>query len=56
MESMLEKLKKLKKRKPDAFSILGAVSGFGEKRIREIAEGSEMSLTEKVILEGLSDA
>ena len=56
MESMSEKLKEAQKRKPDAFSIIGAVSGFGKKRIKEIAEGAEMSITEKVILEGLSVA
>lgn len=56
MKPMAQILKEVKKRKPDAFSIIGAVSGFGEKRIKEIAEGAEMSLTEKVILEGLSVA
>ena len=56
MESMAEKLKEVRKRKPDAFSIIGAVSGLGEKRIKEIAEGKETSRTEEIILEGLSEA
>jgi len=56
MKSMAQKLKEIKKRKPDAFSIIGVVSGFSEKRIREIAKGSEMSATERIILEGLCDA
>jgi len=56
MKSMSEKLKDLQERKPDAFTILGAVSGFGEKRIKEIAEDSEMSIHEKIILEGLAEA
>lgn len=54
MESMAQKLKEVQKRKPDAFSILGAVSGLGEKRIKEIAGGSEISAIEKVILESLA--
>lgn len=54
MESMAQKLKEVKKKKPNAFSIIGAVSGFGEKRIKEIAEGSEMSAIERMTLEGLS--
>lgn len=53
--SMAQKLQEVQKRKPDAFKIIGAVSGFGEKRIKEIAGGSEMSPVEKVILEGLAE-
>lgn len=56
METMAQKLKAAQKRKPDAFSIIGAVSGFGKKRIKEIAEGSEMSITERMVLEGMSVA
>ena len=55
MESMAQKLKEVKKRKPDAFSIIGAVSGLGEKRVKEIADGSEMSVVEKMVLEGLAE-
>ena len=55
MKSMTEKLKAAKKRNPDAYKIIGVVSGFGEKKIREIAEGTEMSPAERVILEGLSE-
>ena len=54
MESTAQKLKEVQKRKPDAFKIIGAVSGFGEKRIKEISKGSEMSAVERVILEGLA--
>jgi len=54
METMSEKLKVAQKRKPDAFSIIGAVSGFGEKRIREIANGLEMTAVERITLEGLA--
>ena len=55
MSEISKKLKAVKKRKPDAFSIIGAVSGLGEKRVREIAEGSEPSLTELKTLELLSE-
>lgn len=54
MKSMAEKLRDAKKRNPDAYKIIGVVSGFGEKKIKEIAEGKEPSSTEKIILEGLS--
>ncbi|MBA7702802.1 hypothetical protein ES703_111576 [subsurface metagenome] len=54
MKTMAEKLKDAKKRNPDAYKIIGVVSGFGEKKIKEIAEGKEPSSTEKIILEGLS--
>lgn len=54
MIEISEKLKAAKKRKPDAYNIIGAVSGFGEKRIKEIAEGKEASVAELIILEGLS--
>lgn len=54
MKSMAEKLKDAKKRNPSAYKIIGVISGFGEKKIREIAEGTEMSPTERVILEGLA--
>lgn len=54
MESMAQKLKEVRKRKPDAFLIIGAVSGFGEKRIKEISKGSKMSVIEKTILEDLA--
>ncbi len=53
--TIAEKLKEVKERKPDAFSIIGAVSGFGERRIKEIAEGSTPSITELVTLEGLAE-
>ena len=55
MQTMSEKLKAAKKRNPDAYKIIGVVSGFGEKKIKEIAEGTEMTSTERVILEGLSE-
>lgn len=55
MKSMSEKLKSAKKRNPDAYKIIGVVSGFGEKKIKEIAEGTEMSITEKIILDGLAE-
>lgn len=54
-KSISEKLKEAQERKPDAFAIIGAVSGFGEKRIKEIAEGSEMTISEKIVLEGLAE-
>jgi len=56
MQSMAERLKAAKKRNPDAYKIIGVVSGYGEKRIKEIAEGEEASIPEKTILEGLSKA
>lgn len=55
MKTMSEKLKDAKKRNLDAYKIIGTVSGFGEKRIKEIAEGSEASITELIVLEGLSE-
>lgn len=55
MKSMAEKLRAAKKRNPDAYKIIGVVSGFGEKKIKEIAEGTEMSATERVVLEGLEE-
>jgi len=55
MKSMAEKLKAAKKRNPAAYKIIGVVSEFGEKKIKEIAEGKEMSPTERVILEGLAE-
>lgn len=56
MESMSQKLKDLQERKPDAFVVLGAVSGLSADRIKEISEGSEMSFPEKIILESCADA
>ena len=56
MKSISEKLKAAKKRNPDAYKIISVISGYGEKRIKEIAEGKEVSISEKIILEGLSDA
>ncbi len=55
LSEMSEKLKSAKDRNPDAYGIIGAVSGFGEQRIKEIAEGSETSKAEEIILEGLSN-
>ena len=52
---MAEKLKAAKKRNPDAYKIIGVVSGYGEKRIKEIAEGKVASISEKIILETLSE-
>jgi hypothetical protein len=44
-----------KKRKADTFYVLGAVSGLGEKAVREIATGKrEPSSMEHGILAGLS--
>lgn len=54
MESMSGKLKSAQKRNPNAYSIISAVAGMRKKRIKEIAEGSEMSVIERVILDGLS--
>ena len=42
------------KRNPDAYKIIGAVSGFGEKRVKEIAEGAEPTIAEKITLETLA--
>lgn len=56
MSSLSEKLKAAKKRNPDAYAIIGVISGYGEKRIKEIAEGKEASVSEKIILEGMSEA
>lgn len=56
MKSMAEKLKAAKRRNSAAYKIIGVVSGFGEKRIKEIAERAEMSATERVILEGLDES
>ena len=44
-----------KLRQPDAYSIIGAVSGFGEKRVREIAENAEPTFAEKTTLLNLSE-
>ena len=55
MKSMAEKLRDAKKRNPDAYKIIGVVSGYGEKRIKEIAEGEETSISEKITLETLSE-
>ena len=55
MQSMSEKLKAAKKRNPDAYKIIGVVSGYGEKRIKEIAEGEEASISEKITLGTLSE-
>lgn len=56
MKSMAEKLKAAKRRNSAAYKIIGVVSGFGEKRIKEIAEGSKASRSEEVILEGLDES
>jgi len=55
MQSMAERLKAAKKRNPAAYKIIGVISGYGEKRIKEIAEGEEASIPEEIILEGLSE-
>jgi hypothetical protein len=43
------------RRKADAYAIIGAVSGLGEKRVKEIAGNAEPTFTEKNILLGLSE-
>lgn len=50
------KLLMAKQRKVDAFSIIGAVSGLGEKRVCEIAEGSEPTFMEERTLEMLAES
>lgn len=55
MGTMSEKLKDLQERKPDAFTILGAVSGLGKERVQEIANGAVMTIQEKIILEAMAD-
>ena len=55
MQSMSERLRAAKKRNPAAYKIIGVISGYGEKRIKEIAEGKEASISEEIILEGLSE-
>ncbi len=55
MNNISEKLKSTKDRNPGAYGIIGAVSGFGEQRIKEIAEGSEVSILEKITLENLAE-
>lgn len=47
-------LRRVKGRRPDAYSVIGAVSGLGERRIREIAKGASMDFYERTILEGLA--
>ena len=47
-------LQEARRRKPDAYSIIGAVSGLGEKRVKEIAYGAEPDIYEKTTLEGLA--
>lgn len=49
-----EKLKEAKKRKPDAYIIIGTVSGLGKKRVEEIANGSQPTVIEESILNTLS--
>jgi hypothetical protein len=47
-------LQEARRRNPDAYSIIGAVSGYGERRIKEIARGAEPTIQEKTILESLA--
>lgn len=47
-------LQEARRRNPGAYSIIGAVSGYGEKRVKAIAHGEEPTLEEKIILEGLA--
>ena len=54
MKEISKMLQAAKKRKPDAYKIIGAVSGLGEKRIKEIAGGSKPSVIELSILNALS--
>jgi len=54
--NLSEELQKVAKRKPGAYSIIGAVSGLGEKRVREIAKGREPTFEERKILEVLAEA
>jgi len=43
-----------KARNSDAYKIIGAVSGFGEKRVKEIAEGAEPTTVELYTLRALA--
>ena len=43
-----------KERNPSAFKIIGAVSGFGEERVKEIAEGAEPTTVELYTLRVLA--
>lgn len=43
-------------RKSDAYHIIGAVSGLGEKRVREIAGGAEPTFYENSVLRVLEEA
>lgn len=43
-------------RKSDAYHIIGAVSGLGEKRVREIASGAEPTYFENSVLKVLKEA
>ncbi len=38
-KSLCDSLAAAKERNPDAFKIIGAVSGLGEKKVRDIANG-----------------
>jgi hypothetical protein len=49
------KLQLATKRNPDAYKIIGAVSGLGEKRVREIAEGADPTFIEERTLEVLAE-
>lgn len=49
------RLRAAKRRKSDAYSIIGAVSGLGEKRVCKIAANAEPTLIEKMTLESLSE-
>ena len=55
METMSEKLKGVQKRNPDAFEIIGVVSGLGKEKVQEIANGAVMTIQEKIILEAMAD-
>ena len=47
-------LQEARRRKPDAYFIIGAVSGFGEKRVKAIARGAEPTTAEEITLKALA--
>jgi hypothetical protein len=49
------RLRAAKLRKADAYSIIGAVSGLGEKRVKEIATNATPTFAEKSVLLSLSE-
>jgi len=55
-DELRKKLKAAKKRNSDAYQIIGAVSGLGKRRVRDIAEGkADPTFIESAQLEALAN-